>query len=112
MQQFQQRVSQAQVYTYGGQASSGVVTNEALFQACMNARGWYIERQKVSTPSEQYRPSYNEMKKWQKATCIKAMGSLEVGKVYHIYSIDDMFVEVKELSGFVTKASNFLLTGN
>jgi hypothetical protein len=45
MQQSQQQTSSAYVNRYGGVASSGQSTNEPLFNACMNARGWSLQRQ-------------------------------------------------------------------
>jgi hypothetical protein len=45
MQQSQQRVSGARVNAYGGASASEVVTNQGLFNACMNAQGWYLARQ-------------------------------------------------------------------
>jgi hypothetical protein len=44
MQESQQQTSSAYVNRYGGYASSGQSTNEALFQACMNAGGWSLQR--------------------------------------------------------------------
>jgi predicted aspartyl protease len=44
MQQSQQRVSSAFVDQYGGAASNRVITNASLFNACMNAQGWTLEK--------------------------------------------------------------------
>jgi hypothetical protein len=43
MQQSQHRVSSAYVDQYGGSSNSRVTTNNPLFGACMNARGWYLQ---------------------------------------------------------------------
>jgi hypothetical protein len=43
MQESQHQVSSAYVSRYGGAASSGQSTNMALFGACMNANGWYLQ---------------------------------------------------------------------
>src|SRR5262249_16712166 len=40
LRESQQRVGGAFVNQYGGAASDSVVTNEQLFSACMNSRGW------------------------------------------------------------------------
>lgn len=43
MQQAQQRVSGAYVNAYGGASSNRVITNEGLFNACMNSKGWSLQ---------------------------------------------------------------------
>ena len=43
MQQSQQRVSGTYVNAYGGASSNKVITNEGLFDACMNSRGWTLQ---------------------------------------------------------------------
>jgi hypothetical protein len=43
MQQSQHRVSTAYVDQNGGSSDSRVTTNNPLFGACMNARGWYLQ---------------------------------------------------------------------
>jgi hypothetical protein len=43
MQQSQQQVSSAYVNQYGGSSGSHVTTNKPLFNACMNAQGWYLQ---------------------------------------------------------------------
>jgi hypothetical protein len=45
MQQSQQRVSAAFVSQYGGSASNHVITNANLFNACMNAQGYTLQKQ-------------------------------------------------------------------
>ena len=45
LQQSQQ--PHAYVNAYGG--ASGSVTNAELFNSCMNARGWYLQRQQTSS---------------------------------------------------------------
>jgi hypothetical protein len=45
MQVSQQQSSSAYVNRYGGYASSEQTTNDPLFKACMNAKGWSLERQ-------------------------------------------------------------------
>jgi hypothetical protein len=46
MQQSQSRVSTASVNQYGGGGFSAVTTNKPLFDACMNARGWYLQEKR------------------------------------------------------------------
>jgi hypothetical protein len=46
MQQSQNRVSRAYVDPYGGSASSRTATNVPLFNACMEARGYSLERER------------------------------------------------------------------
>jgi hypothetical protein len=57
LQQSQQRVSGAYVDQNSGAAQSTVVTNGQLFDACMNASGWYIRApiqfQAPDSPPEQ-----------------------------------------------------------
>ena len=43
MQQAQQRVSGTYVNAYGGASSNKVITNEGLFDACMNSKGWSLQ---------------------------------------------------------------------
>lgn len=45
MQESQQPVSGGYYNRYGGSASSGVRTNQNLFNACMEARGWSLKQQ-------------------------------------------------------------------
>jgi hypothetical protein len=45
LQESQQRIAAAQVNVYGGAAINRVQTNEQLFASCMNAHGWYLQRQ-------------------------------------------------------------------
>lgn len=45
MQASQQQSGYAYVNKYGGSASSGQTTNIPLFNACMNAKGWSLEKQ-------------------------------------------------------------------
>lgn len=61
MQQSQQRVSGAYVNAYGGAASEKVVTNEGLFNACMQSRGWSLQ----SRDSVAQSASINQNKKEQ-----------------------------------------------
>src|SRR5215475_11279253 len=44
MQESQQQSSSAYINRYAGYASSGQTTNDALFQACMNASGWSLQK--------------------------------------------------------------------
>ena len=48
----QQQSSSAYVGKYGGFASSGQTTNEPLYNACMTARGWSLQKQTI-TPEVQ-----------------------------------------------------------
>lgn len=43
MQQAQQRVSGAYVNAYGGASTNKVITNDGLFNACMNSKGWTLQ---------------------------------------------------------------------
>ena len=43
MQQAQQRVSGTYVNAYGGASTNKVITNEGLFNACMNSKGWSLQ---------------------------------------------------------------------
>ncbi len=45
MQGSQAQASSAYVGRYGGVASSGPVTNDPLYSACMTAKGWTLQRQ-------------------------------------------------------------------
>lgn len=49
MQGSQQQTSSAYISRYGGSASSGQSTNEPLFAACMNAKGWTLGTRNVSS---------------------------------------------------------------
>lgn len=51
LQQSQQGTSSAYINRYGGVASSGVITNDGLFIACMNAAGWTLQDQKAAQPA-------------------------------------------------------------
>jgi tetratricopeptide (TPR) repeat protein len=51
LQEAQQPASSAAVNRYGGYADSGIQTNWNLFNACMNAKGWYLQTQQRSTAS-------------------------------------------------------------
>ena len=58
LQDSQQRVGAAQVNPYGGAAVNTVRTNEQLFASCMNARGWYLQRQAgTQEPAQGAQPS-------------------------------------------------------
>lgn len=61
LQQSQQRVSGAYVNAYGGVASDKPVTNEGLFNACMQSRGWSLQ----SRDSVAQSASINQNKKEQ-----------------------------------------------
>ena len=52
MQESQQPVSQAQVNQYGGYSQGKIITNDAVFAACMNAKGWKltIDRENRTNP--------------------------------------------------------------
>ena len=45
MQEAQQTVSKSFVGIYGASSSNQVVLNQDLYNACMNARGWYLKKQ-------------------------------------------------------------------
>ena len=45
MQESQQRVGTAAVNQFGGASSNTMQTNGMLFNGCMNARGWQLQRQ-------------------------------------------------------------------
>lgn len=50
VQQAQQRVSGAYVDAYGGVANNHVITNNNLFNSCMNSRGWYLGKKGETPP--------------------------------------------------------------
>ena len=41
LKESQQEVSRSENNMYGGKATSHAITNQALFEACMNAQGWF-----------------------------------------------------------------------
>jgi hypothetical protein len=43
LQESQQRQSSAYINGYGGAAQNGVITNWPIFDACMNAHGFYCQ---------------------------------------------------------------------
>lgn len=43
MQHSQQRVSGTYVNAYGGASTNKIITNEGLFNACMNSKGWTLQ---------------------------------------------------------------------
>jgi hypothetical protein len=49
MQASQQQTSSAYINRDGGAASSGQTTNDPLFIACMNAKGWSLQRQSANS---------------------------------------------------------------
>ena len=51
LQEAQQQGGSAYVNAYAGVASSGSYTNGMLFNACMQARGWSLQRQSAYAPS-------------------------------------------------------------
>lgn len=58
LQESQQRVSGSYVNRYGGSSSNTVVTNETLFESCMNSRGWRLQR---VTKQDQSSPKNREV---------------------------------------------------
>jgi len=74
LQQAQQRVSGAQVNTYGGSSSNQVITNNSLFRSCMNSRGWYLGSnqktdQSLQKLSSSFRQEIDAINKEYKTTC-------------------------------------------
>lgn len=57
LQQSQQGSSSAYVNRSYGVASSGAVTNDAIFTACMNASGWNLQNAEVAQASQQQQQS-------------------------------------------------------
>ena len=53
IQQAQQRVSTTRVTAYSGSADSGVITNENVYNSCMNANGWYLKTQESAHQQQQ-----------------------------------------------------------
>lgn len=51
LQQAQQPMSGAKVNSYGGASFSSVETNGTLFGACMNAKGWYLRKEREISQS-------------------------------------------------------------
>lgn len=105
MQNSQQRVGGASFNQFGGYAANQVVTNEDLFAACMNSRGWYwgvLNRQPASSttaaptptagltslssqpaqksPDEKLRDLHAELDAEQKAICKNKDYALIVAK--------------------------------
>lgn len=77
LQQSQQRVSGAYVNAYGGASSNKVITNDQLFGACMNSKGWTLQSQsqveKTAAQNRQVSESanykYQEIIERSKTTC-------------------------------------------
>jgi len=65
MQVSQQQTSSAYISRYGGAASSEQSTNAPLYNACMNAKGWSLQRQ--SANSEQAAQNKAEVDAWVKS---------------------------------------------
>jgi hypothetical protein len=42
LKESQQEVSRSENNMYGGKATSHAITNNTLFNACMNAQGWFL----------------------------------------------------------------------
>lgn len=53
LQEAQQGQSSAQVNRNGGAAQSGAVTNNLLFNSCMEARGWALKSRQATTQQNQ-----------------------------------------------------------
>lgn len=63
LQQSQQQSSSAYIGRYGGAASSEMITNGGLYDACMNSRGWvYTPISDVAAFSETLKPIGEELK--------------------------------------------------
>lgn len=74
LQQAQQRVAGAQVNPYGGVASNTVVTNEGLYNSCMNANGWYLrsqqsEQQQTQAGANPLKAAIDQINRENQATC-------------------------------------------
>src|SRR5690242_16058312 len=68
VQQSQQRVSGAVVNQFGGYATNQVVTNEGVFDACMNAEGWYLQEQTATITATATAPARTESWGFPKAS--------------------------------------------
>jgi hypothetical protein len=66
MQQSQQRVSNAFVNQYGGSSSNHAITNASLFNACMSANGWTLEKK---ASAEQAKAAFDAVKSEITAFC-------------------------------------------
>jgi predicted aspartyl protease len=66
MQQSQQRVGTAYVSQYGGGASNRVITNGNLFNACMNAQGYTLQKQ---ASVDQAKAAFDARKTEMRAFC-------------------------------------------
>jgi hypothetical protein len=69
MQQSQQPNSAAYVNSYGGFSNSGIITNNNLFGACMNARGWALTA--VTDPKEST-TEFNALNGERRQACLSA----------------------------------------
>jgi hypothetical protein len=61
MQQSQQPTSGAYVNRYGGFSRSEIITNDNLFGACMNSRGWTLVDKTSASGSTPYKDAYDTL---------------------------------------------------
>jgi hypothetical protein len=69
LQQSQQPTSGAYINRYGGYASSNIITNGGLFDACMNARGWTLTEKTSPAGSTPYSDALQALKAEGDALC-------------------------------------------
>ena len=69
MQQSQQPVSGAYINQYGGFASSNIITNNNLFSACMNSRGWNLTAKTSPQGSTPYKDAIDAITAEQREAC-------------------------------------------
>jgi hypothetical protein len=62
LQESQQRFAGLTINASGGAAVDKSVTNDQLFSSCMNARGWYLQRQAADQLQSSTQPQSNPLK--------------------------------------------------
>lgn len=71
LQQSQQPSSGAYVNRYGGFASSNIITNGGLFDACMNSRGWNLTTKNSETGSTPYKDAIDALDAEARENCTR-----------------------------------------
>lgn len=75
MQRSQQRVSKAYVNAYGGASTDKAVTNESLFNACMNSQGWTLQSHEAIQQSAAQNRQIADTAKFKYQTIIDGFNS-------------------------------------
>ena len=71
LQQSQQGASVASVGRYGGYATSGIITNDTLFSACMNSHGWSLTAKASETGSTEFKSEVDAIKAEGQEVCTR-----------------------------------------